>query len=248
MKKKKAEEIAEQPKLDARIYHGLQPVIDTVATFARLCHQWVYVTDIERHTFLYISNLPGATFGTDSRILISSGYSTIMDRIVPNEQAMYNNITHALSEKLGSLDAQQLKNVSFSFSITSMVLDQPRLLQHMVSPLVNHPDGKPWIVLTMLSTSMHKEAGHLLCRLNDDTTEYDFEEQKWIPSDKKNHLTTSERNMLIYAARGYTIDEISKLMYRSVDTVKMYRRRIFSKLGVNNISEAIFHAVQQNLL
>ena len=118
----------------------------------------------------------------------------------------------------------------------------------MVSPLVNHDDGKPWIVLTMLSTSMHKEAGHLQCRLDDHTMEYDFEEQKWLPSDKKKHLTTSERNMLIYAARGYTIDEISKLMYRSVDTVKMYRRRIFSKLGVNNISEAIFHAVQQNLL
>lgn len=248
MKKQKTEVAPDQPTLDPNIYPGLQPVIDTVATFARLSYQWVYVADVIRRTYLYISELPEATFDNDSKKLITNGYDPIVDQVVSSERDTYNEITQTLNRLFSTLDVQQKKNVTIKFDITSMVHRQPRLLCHTLTPLVNLPNGDPWIVLSMLSPSMHKEAGHLICRLADKEMEYNFAAHEWHPSDKHSHLTTYERTMLIYAARGYTIDEISHLMYRSVDTVKMYRRNIFKKLGVNNINEALFHAIEKHLL
>ncbi|MBR4229901.1 MAG: helix-turn-helix transcriptional regulator [Bacteroidales bacterium] len=248
MKKQKNEVEPDQPTLDPNIYPGLQPMIDTVATFARLSYQWLYVADATKRTFLYISELSGATFGNDSDKLIANGYDPIINQVVPNERNIYNEITQTIGTLFNTLNNQQKKNIIIKFDITSMIHNQPRLLCHTLTPLVNLPNGNPWIMLVMLSPAMHKEAGNLHYRIGNKVMKYDFTTREWHPVDNNAVLSTYERTMLVYAARGYTIDEISHLMYRSVDTVKMYRRNIFKKLGVNNINEALFHAIEKHLL
>ena len=44
------------------------------------------------------------------------------------------------------------------------------------------------------------------------------------------------------------MNQIGGRMFRSVDTEKMYRRHVFNKLGVSNISEAIAYAYSFNLI
>ncbi|MBQ9216032.1 MAG: helix-turn-helix transcriptional regulator [Prevotella sp.] len=52
-------------------------------------------------------------------------------------------------------------------------------------------------------------------------------------------LKPEEKQILTLSAQGYTMKEIAGQMLRSFDTVKFYRRQIFEKLDVQNITEAL---------
>ena len=61
-------------------------------------------------------------------------------------------------------------------------------------------------------------------------------------------LTGREKEILIHSTRGYTINEIANEIFVSPDTVKFHRKKLFEKLGVANISEAITYATNNKLI
>ena len=77
---------------------------------------------------------------------------------------------------------------------------------------------------------------------------YSFDEHCWVSQNEQVELTQDERTMLYLTAQGYTMREIAEQMFKSVDTIKMYRKHVFAKLGVSNISEALVYATNYYLL
>ena len=77
---------------------------------------------------------------------------------------------------------------------------------------------------------------------------------KYSPVDRKWHecariiLKEEEKEVLRLSMQGYTMKDISEHVSKSLDTVKTYKRRIFEKLEVENITEAISYAINNNLL
>ena len=61
-------------------------------------------------------------------------------------------------------------------------------------------------------------------------------------------ISEGERAVLILSIQGYTMSEIADKICLSPDTIKKYRQRIFEKLDVRNISEAIVAAANNKLL
>ncbi len=61
-------------------------------------------------------------------------------------------------------------------------------------------------------------------------------------------LSPRELEVLQLVAEGLSNREISKRLFRAVDTVKGHNRMIFGKLGVNNRTEAVAHARALGLL
>ena len=61
-------------------------------------------------------------------------------------------------------------------------------------------------------------------------------------------LKPEEKQILTLSAQGYTMKEIAEKMLRSFDTVKFYRRQIFEKLDVQNITEALSLATSYGLV
>jgi DNA-binding NarL/FixJ family response regulator len=61
-------------------------------------------------------------------------------------------------------------------------------------------------------------------------------------------LSTREKEVLELITKGFTADEIAKLMQVSVHTVQTYVRRVYGKLKVSSRAEAIFEARQQGIL
>ncbi len=49
-------------------------------------------------------------------------------------------------------------------------------------------------------------------------------------------------------AQGLTINQIAEKIFVSPDTVKYYRRRIFDRLNVSNIAEALAYAVNSKMI
>jgi DNA-binding NarL/FixJ family response regulator len=54
--------------------------------------------------------------------------------------------------------------------------------------------------------------------------------------------------VLEYITKGFTTDEIAKLLIVSKHTIQTFVRRIYSKLEVSSKTEAIYEARKQGLL
>jgi len=67
------------------------------------------------------------------------------------------------------------------------------------------------------------------------------------PSDDK-ELSTRESEVLALIALGLTNPEIGSELFLSVDTVKTYVRRLYSKLGVKNRAQAALRAADHHVL
>jgi DNA-binding NarL/FixJ family response regulator len=59
------------------------------------------------------------------------------------------------------------------------------------------------------------------------------------------NLTDGDLELLSLVAAGKTTEEISAQLNRSINTIKSRKSRIISKLGVNNMAEAVFRSVHQ---
>lgn len=144
--------------------------------------------------------------------------------------------------------ASHLHTISCHFHF--LVNGQPVLTNHRVTPLARTKEGKAWLALCLVSPSPHSETGHIVATISTqgEYSLYTFENHRWNRIKERLELTEDERTMLHLSAQGYTMHQIGGKMFRSVDTVKMYRRHVFNKLGVSNISEAIAYAYSFNLI
>lgn len=61
-------------------------------------------------------------------------------------------------------------------------------------------------------------------------------------------LTNKETSILNLIARGYTYDEVARLLSVSLSTVQTHIKSIYGKLAVNSRSEAVFEAHKLGLL
>jgi DNA-binding NarL/FixJ family response regulator len=75
------------------------------------------------------------------------------------------------------------------------------------------------------------------------TLKSDTQRQNTIPT-----LTKREKEILKYIADGLTNNQISEILYISVDTVDSHRKNLHTKLNVKNTALLIRFALENNLL
>ena len=137
--------------------------------------------------------------------------------------------------------------MSYDFHITHG--DRLLLVNHKITPLAMTTEGRVWLALCTVSLSPHKEAGHIefFQFHTGEKREYSLEAHRW-KSRETITLKPEEKQILTLSAQGYTMKEIAEKMLRSFDTVKFYRRQIFEKLDVQNITEALALATNYGLV
>jgi len=62
------------------------------------------------------------------------------------------------------------------------------------------------------------------------------------------NLSDDERTMLRLTMQGHSLEQIGGIMFKSMETIKFYRRQVFLKLNVKNISEAVAYATHYCLI
>ena len=122
-------------------------------------------------------------------------------------------------------------------------------INHKITPLVLNDLGQVWLALCTVSLSSRKEAGHIEFRHlgTSQYSVYSLAEHQWIEQEEIK-LKPEEKEVLVLSARGYTMKEIAEKVCKSIDTVKFYRKQVFEKLEVENITEALSFAINYGLL
>ena len=148
-----------------------------------------------------------------------------------------------------SYPIEDRKKLVFSFSFHTNCNGKKRVVHQSLTPLTLTDSGDLWLVLCTASFSSSKSPGHYVMRLHRDEEYmlYNVEKGRWYHKEGVS-LSFEEKEILLLSSQGYTVKEIAAVLSKSEDTIKMYKRVMFSKLKVKSIAEAIIAAINGNLI
>ena len=95
---------------------------------------------------------------------------------------------------------------------------------------------------------MH-EAGNIVVKRKGHRAfyKYDMDKGEWI-KESRIILNETERGILLLSSQGYKMEDIANILCKSLDTIKSSKRRLFLKMDVNNLQEAMAFAEYYDLI
>ena len=176
------------------------------------------------------------------------GYSFYLEHVPEEEQKMLvelNSSGFKFFDTFDDVDKYQC-SMSYHFHLNSGA--KSKLINHQLTPILLTDEGKIWIGMCVVSLSSHKTVGHVEFHKKglSNYWKYSFDSHRWKECEGVS-LKEEEIEVLRLSAAGLTITEIADRMFRSLDTIKFYKRHAFEKLGVANITEAISRATLNKL-
>ncbi len=222
--------------------------VQVIEAFARTSNQSIYVIDYEKKGFEYVSSNPLFLNGHTLEQVLEMGYDFYFKCVPEDDLNLLLKINEVGFQFYDQIPLEERKKYSIAYDFNLKTeANKTILINQELTPMFLNQEGKIWKALCMVSLSSNQNAGNVIIRKNgsNETYKYDFEESYWESLDRI-ELSEREQEILRCSIQGYAINEIADKLFISSDTVKFHRRKIYEKLEVGNISEAILKA--NNLL
>lgn len=230
-------------------YSRVDEYIQMAEAFSRSTYQSIYIIDYFRRKFLYVSPNSLLLCGMTPEKMMEINYKFYLDYVPEEDQSMLIEFNRVGFDFFNKLPAEEKGEWYIQYDFNIINDGHPILINHKLTSLALTSDGRIWLALCVVSASNHTTSGHIeVHRMgSSEFLEYNRTTGRW---DKRSmpKLTDGEKSVITLSIQGYTMAEIADRMCLSPDTIKKYRKQIFEKLGVRNISEAIVAATNNRLL
>ena len=224
--------------------------LEAIKAFAKITYESIYVIDYEKKGFEYVSDNPLFLCGHTAQEVKELGYTFYFKYVIQKDLDLLLKINQVGFDFYESipLDERKEYTISYDFHLRNQN-GNVILINQKLTPLFLTNQGKIWKALCIISLSNGQKAGNIKISKTDSdkSFHYDLENDYWRKVNKV-ELSIREKEILLYSTRGYRIQEIAEAIFVSSDTVKFHRSKIFNKLDVNNITEAIAYATNNKLL
>lgn len=230
-------------------YSRVEEYIRSAEAFSRSSYQSVYIIDYFGQNFLYVSQNPMFLCGLSPDRVKELGYRFYLDFVPKDEQSLLLTLNKAGFAFYNDIPVTERKDWYISYDFHILNEGKKILINHKLTPLALTSDGRIWLALCVVSAATHTDAGHIeMHRVGtSEFFEYNINSRHWNKKQMPT-LTDGEKSVLTLSIQGYTMSEIADKICLSPDTIKKYRKHIFEKLEVRNISEAIVAATNNKLL
>lgn len=224
--------------------------LEAIKAFSRLTYQSLYVIDYQTRAFDYVSENPLFLCGKSSEEVKALGYAFYFQNVKPDDVELLIKINEAGFEFYENIpvDERKLYSISYDFYLINGKKNKV-LVNHKLTPIFLTEGGQIWKALCIVSLSNNTSSGNIVIskERSDEFWKYDVGAKKW-EIEEKIKLSQREYEILSLYASGLTINEIGEKLFISADTVKFHRKKLFDKIGVNNIAEALSYAKTNKLL
>lgn len=224
--------------------------IEVVKTFSRITNNSVYVIDYEKKGFEYVSENPLFLNGHTPEEVIKMGYDFYFKYVPQKDLDLLLKINTIGFDFYETIPVKTRKNHSISYDFHLNTSNGKTILIHQkLTPIFLDGKGKIWKAICVVSLSSKQKSGNIIIHNSEfnESFQYDLNANCWITLEKIS-LSDREKDIVHYSLRGYSINEISEKLFISPDTIKFHRKKLFEKLEVNNISEAISVASSKRLI
>lgn len=224
--------------------------LEPIKAFARTTYKSIYIIDYQTKGFEYVSENPLFLCGHTAQEVQEMGYTFYFKYVTKQDLDLLlkiNTIGFEFYEKIPKEDRKQY-TISYDFHLKNQD-GKTILINQKLTPVFLNNEGKIWKAICIISLSNEQNSGNIKIYKKGDNKifKYDLDGDFWKATEKI-QLSNREKEILHYSTRGYTINEIAETIFVSPDTVKFHRRKLFDKLGVANISEAIAYATNNKLI
>lgn len=221
-----------------------------IKAFARTTYNSIYIIDYEKKGFEYVSDNPLFLCGNTAEEVKEMGYAFYFKYVTETDLDLLlkiNTVGFDFYEKL-PIEERLSYSISYDFNIRNQE-NKIILINQKITPLFLNEDGKIWKAMCLISLSNEQESGNIKIYKQGESKmhTYNLKGNYW-KTEEKITLTTREKEILQYSVRGFKINEIAETIFISPDTVKFHRKKLFEKLEVSNITEAISFVTNNKLI
>ncbi|WP_163407289.1 response regulator transcription factor [Flavobacterium ajazii] len=224
--------------------------LEPIKAFARATYTSIYVIDYLEQGFEFVSDNPLFLCGNTPQEVLEMGYAFYFKHVPPVDLELLlkvNSVGFDFYEKIPH-EERILYTISYDFHLKNQE-GKLILINQKLTPVFLTNTGKIWKAICVISLSSERKAGNIKIHKNGENKvhNYNLAKDHWEES-KKVSLSKRETEILQLSSRGFTINEIADVLFISPDTVKFHRRKLFEKLEVTNISEAIAFVTGNKLI
>lgn len=229
-------------------YSRVEDYIGFAKAISRNIYQPIYIIDCCRERVLFASgNFPHLCGMTPDEFK-ENGNKLYLDFVSEDEQQMLLEIMGETLKLMFSFPEEGRKELVLSYFF-SLINNRRRMVHHKITPLAFDSKGRIWLLLCTMSLSSQKKPGYTILRRDGDIDFYSYSMNKHTWYHKEGFtLSEMEHDILQLSSQGYTMKEIAGKLSKSEDSIKNYKRVLFGKLGAKSITEAVFEAINLNLL
>lgn len=214
-------------------------VLSALDTFARLTNQTAFIIDFDNHRLIY---------KTDRLLFLDETPQN--DIILSLPVPYWSNITGETLHKLASIRNNYMVNgidlEKDEFEKHICIIDYPIIVsKHQIfitqkfTPLTIRHDGITKVGLFTISHSATKRMECQIISTSGRRYAFDFKKQEFTANNSPYELSDRELTILNRSKMGMSNKEISSSLNISENTVKTHKARIYKKMKVNNLSEAL---------
>jgi DNA-binding CsgD family transcriptional regulator len=203
----------------------------------------VYVVDLYKKQFLYVSLNSQFQCGYTSSEVLSLGYQyyfkIVYKEDLPLLMRMYKEV---LSYLKNANDLLRLKYLMFTYRVV-LHNEEVLMVNHKVVPLLHEKGQDVRLVVCKVSHSIRKESGNLMALYDEPHRlySYSFEQEQWC-DEHIIMLTDREKGILKLAKQGKSTKEMAAMLHSRENTIRNQKSALYYKLHVNSMSDAIFAA------
>lgn len=229
-------------------YRDIDLLIDMIDAISRTTYHSLYIIDYFKRNFLYVSANPLFLCGHTAEEVKSLGYSFYIDHVSEEEQSMLIKINKAGFDFYSKIPINERMKYTISYNFHLKYGKNRTLIEHKLTPIKLVDDGKIWLAACAVSLASRGEAGCIEMRKTDDANfwKYSMKDNCWT-KEQNMIINEKEKKILSLSCQGYSMDEIAGQVHLSVHSIKFYRQKLFEKLNVKNITEAIAFASNHKL-
>lgn len=216
--------------------------------FANTTYKSLYLIDYYKKTFLYVSDNPLFLCGLSPKNIKELGFDFYLKYVPEEDRKMLLEINHAGFQFIREIEPKERHKYTISYDFHILPPQkEPLLINHKITPILLTTEGDVWLALCSVQLSTKSTSGHIEMTCQTNNKLWRLEDSLWVQY-QGIELKDNERLMLQLTVKGLSIEKIAKRLFRSVETIKAYRRVLFKKLDVKNITQAIMVAINKKLI
>lgn len=228
-------------------YINLDRIFDTLDAASRLTNASMFVVDFFKNQLIYRSRSLIYTDQAKPKDIKRKSVNPYWSLMADEDFAILLETRKAYLDFFNEFTISQKLHHNYIIDYSISLNGKKHMVAQKFTPIKLSSNGNLWLGLFIITASTHKSCKHIAIYGEDFRYLYDFDKKKYLPFEEEMGLTEIERTILDCAAKGMTTEQIASQLFRSVNTIKTHRTRLFKKLHVSSINEALVFVSNYNL-
>lgn len=223
-------------------------IFDTIDAMVRLTNSSVFIIDFSINEIIYKSRkleFINESTPKDEKRSNENPYWALMHE---NDYQIMLETRHAYLQLFACFSLEQKLNHTYIIDFRIWINNRPYFISQKLTPLKLTEQGELLLGLFNVTTCPNKKCEHIVVFGDSFRYVYDFNQKAFTHFEGNLGLTIIEKAILLRAAKGLTTETIAEELCKSVNTIKTQKQKLFKKLHVNNINEAITFVNNYGLL